>query len=68
MGKPPAGLSQDENDLFRVLRISALTQIKGWKKIKPPDLIRWKSTIQEVQLVEKVTHTIRNMEDVFEKR
>lgn len=54
----------DERYLFRILRITGLKQ----KKTKPPDLIKWKSLIQEVKVMEKGTHKIRNMEDVFEKR
>ena len=64
--KPLKGFSQDENYLFRILRIPALKHITTCGK--QPHLQIWlkcKNVIQEVHLMEKVTHKVRNLGDVF---
>lgn len=36
--------------------VSIKTKTKGWEKKQTPNPIKWKDMIQEVQLIEKVTH------------
>lgn len=57
VGKPPTGLGNNDKKVE-----------KKQNKNKTPDLMKWKDTNQEVQLVEKVTHKIRNLEEMFKTR
>ena len=70
LGKSPQALSlPSDKYLYRILRITAIKQItKNWMNAAAPQIIKWKETIKEIYVMEKITHRIRNISDVFETR
>ena len=68
LGTLPKALSlKSDKYLYRILRITAIKQITKLKP-KPPQISKWNESIKEIYNMERITHSIRNLNAVFELR
>lgn len=66
---PTEVTSEIDRYLYRILRIAALKQItRNWLKPTPPSFNNWKSTVNNIQEMERITYRIRNQEPEYQRR
>ena len=66
---PDELISERDKYLFRILRIAAMKQItRNWLKPTPPSFKNWKSNINNILEMERITYITRNLEIEFLKR
>uniref|UniRef100_A0A8C5BXC6 Reverse transcriptase domain-containing protein n=1 Tax=Gadus morhua TaxID=8049 RepID=A0A8C5BXC6_GADMO len=60
---PDELISERDKYLFRILRIAAMKQItRNWLKPTPPSFKNWKSNINNILEMERITYITRNLE------